>query len=131
MAKQGTLHKLAVMTLVKLALFWLATESMCAYVHACTEGLGFVLLIIESLFNGVVTGRGESGRRHLKAKAPGLCLHGERGHIFSFFYCHRLHQGGITLLQRAVLGNVTPQDRKVSLEERMSKKKPTAAPGEQ
>lgn len=79
MAKQGTLHKLAVMTLVKLALFWLATESMCAYVHACTEGLGFVLLIIESLFNGVVTGRGESGRRHLKAKAPGLCLHGERG----------------------------------------------------
>jgi len=43
MAKQGTLHKLAVMTLEELALFgW----CMCAYVHACTEDLGFVLLII-------------------------------------------------------------------------------------
>lgn len=60
MAKQDTLHKLAVMTLVKLALSWLATASMCAYVHACTEGLGFVLFMMESLFEGVVTGRGES-----------------------------------------------------------------------
>lgn len=40
MAKQGTLHKLAVMTLVELALSWLATQRMCACARAGVEDWG-------------------------------------------------------------------------------------------